>query len=93
MTKEQFLSIGLNQVSQTYVGVDRACRCGCKGEYTATSFHKSPRSEVNDALVSKRLHRAKKLVESGAEHQIGSNNINIVTGENRALTIYFDEIK
>jgi len=69
------------------------CRCGCKGEYTATSYHNNPRSEVNDQLNLKRLQKAKKLVQSGAKYEIGSNNINIVTGDNRALTLYFDEVK
>ena len=93
MTKKEFLEITLNQVSQSYVGMDKACRCGCKGEYTATSYHNNPRSEVNDQLNLKRLQKAKRLVQSGAKYEIGSNNINVVTGDNRALTIYFDEVK
>jgi hypothetical protein len=93
MTKEEFLKITLNQISNSYVGVDRACRCGCRGEYTATSYHSNPRSEVNDQLNLKRLQKVKRLVQSGSSYEIGSNNINIVTGNNRALTLYFDEIK
>jgi hypothetical protein len=48
---------------------------------------------VNDQLNLKRLQKAKRLVQSGAKYEIGSNNINIVTGDNRALTLYFDEVK
>ncbi|MEI7960761.1 MAG: hypothetical protein WCI04_00335 [archaeon] len=48
---------------------------------------------MNDQLNLKRLQKAKKLVQSGAKYEIGSNNINIVTGDNRALTLYFDEVK
>jgi hypothetical protein len=93
ITIQEFLQMELNQISNSYVGYDNVCRCGCKGTYTATSFTQEPRSDVNDALVHKRLRKAKKLVMVGAEYQIGTNNINIVTGENRALTLYFDEIK
>lgn len=92
-TIEEFLKMELNQISQCYIGKDRCCRCGCGGEYIATSFHQAPRSEVNDNLVQKRLNRAKNLITKGSRYEIGENNINIVTGINRALTFYFDEIK
>lgn len=94
MTKEQFLLTEINQISQVYLGMDRVCRCGCKGEYIATSFHKSPRSEVNDELVKKRLNKAKRLISEGKNFEIHDNIcINIETGNNRALTFYFNEIK
>lgn len=93
-TKEDFLNAELSNFSQVYLGKDNACRCGCNDTYTATSFHINAASEeVNDVLVTKRLKRAKNLINSGAEFEIGSNNINIVTGENRAMTFYFDDIK
>jgi len=93
MTKEQFLSATLNQISQVYLGKDRHCRCGCGGNYTATSFMVKPRTEdINDALVAKRLKRAKKLVESGIDVDYGDTYVNISTGENRAMTFYFDEV-
>lgn len=92
LTKETFLSSTLNQISQVYLGKDHHCRCGCGGDYTATSFMVNPRSDVDDALVSKRLKRAKRLVESGAEADYSSTYVNIKTGENRALTFYFDEV-
>lgn len=93
ITTEQFLKFEINQISQSYLGLDRACRCGCKGEYTATSYHENARSVVNDILVEKRLKRAKRLIQKGAKYEIGDNNVNISTGDNRALTLYFDEIK
>jgi hypothetical protein len=51
-----------------------------------------PRSDVNDNLVEKRLKRAKRLIESGAEYQLYNRYINIESGNNRALTLYFDEV-
>lgn len=93
MTREQFLQSEISNISQVYFGKDHCCRCGCGGTYTATSYMKDPRSDVNDSLVQKRLKRAKKLVLEGAEVEYGDNFINISTGENRALTFYFDEIK
>lgn len=93
LNKEQFLSATLNQISQVYLGKDHHCRCGCGGEYTATSFMEDPRSDVNDSLVARRLKRAKRLVESGAHVEYGDIYVNIETGDNKALTFYFDEIK
>jgi hypothetical protein len=92
MTKETFLSATIDQISQVYLGKDRHCRCGCGGEYIATSQMRDPRSEVNDKLVGMRLKRAKKLIESGAEADYADVYVNINTGGNRALTFYFDEI-
>ena len=93
MTKEQFLEIQINQISQVYNGKDNCCRCGCGGNYVATSYMNDPRSVVDDALIQKRLNKAKKLILSDVEHSIGSTYINIVTGNNRCLTFYFDELK
>jgi hypothetical protein len=92
MNINEFLNFTIENVSQVYVGKDRCCRCGCGGNYTATSYMVKPRSEVNDSLVEKRLKRAKRLIESGIEYQIGDNHINIELGNNRALTFYFDEV-
>ena len=92
--KEQFLNATLNQISQVYSGKDQHCRCGCGGTYTATSFMENPRTDdINDSLVERRLKRAKRLVEQGADVDYGSCYVNIKTGENKALTFYFDEIK
>ena len=93
MTKQQFLSATLNQVSQVYFGKRDCCRCGCGGDYKATSFMVVPRSDVNDSLVEKRLKRAKRLVESGADVDYGDTYVDVETGEDRTLTFYFDEIK
>lgn len=93
MTREQFLQSEISNISQVYFGKDHCCRCGCGGIYTATSYMKDPRSDVNDSLVEKRLKRAKKLVLEGAEVEYGDTYVNVVTGVNRALTFYFDEVK
>jgi len=92
ITVDQFLGFNLSQISQTYIGKDAHCRCGCGGEYTSTSYHVAPRSPVNDQLSESRLTRAKRLIKKGNRYEIGSNNINISTGQNRALTLYFDEV-
>ena len=93
MTTQEFLTCTIKDISQVYVGKDNCCRCGCGGEYTATSYMENPRSDVNDSLVAKRLKRAQRLVSEGAEYQMDHTYINIVTGNNRALTLYFDEVK
>jgi hypothetical protein len=93
MTKQQFLSATLNQVSQVYFGKRDCCRCGCGGDYTATSFMVEARSDVNDSLVEKRLKRAQHLVESGADVNYGETYVDVETGKNRTLTFYFDEIR
>ena len=93
MNEIKFLQAEISNISQVYLGKDNCCRCGCEGTYTATSYMEKPRSEVNDALVGKRLKRAKRLVSEGrVEAEYGNNFVNISTGRNRALTFYFDEI-
>jgi hypothetical protein len=92
MTVSEFLSCTIKDISQIYVGKDYHCRCGCGGNYTSTSYMTDPRSEVNDKLVEKRLKRAKKLIQEGAKYDLSFICINIVTGKNRALTLYFDEV-
>ena len=91
ITKEEFLNATLDKISQVYSGRE-GCRCGCGGEYTATSFMKNPRSTVNDVLVGKRLKRAKGLIKKGISFETGTTYINIITGVRRVLTFYFDEI-
>ena len=94
MNKEQFLQATVSQVSQVYSGKRNCCRCGCGGDYTATSFMVKPRTDdINDALVAKRLKRAQKLVLEGADVDWGSNYVDIETGDNRCLCFYFDEVK
>ena len=93
MNKQLFLEATLDRVSRVYSGKRHCCRCGCGGDYTDTSYMENPRSAVNDKLVERRLKRAKKLVESGADVDYGDNYVDIETGDNRCLTFYFDEIK
>ena len=93
MNEVKFLQAEISNISQVYFGKDRCCRCGCGGTYIATSYMENPRSEVNDALVEKKLKRAKKLVLEGAEVEYSDTYVNISTGVNRALTFYLDEVK
>lgn len=87
-----FLNATLNQVSQVYVGKDNCCRCGCGGTYVSTTFMKDARSEVNDSLAQRRLTKAQNLVRSGAEVDFGGTYVNVVSGNNRAICVYFDDI-
>jgi hypothetical protein len=93
LNQEAFMALTLDQVSQVYSGKRDHCRCGCGGTYTSTSKMENPRSQVNDSLVEKRLSRAKRLVETGAEVDYGDAYIDIKTGNNRSLTFYVDELK
>lgn len=93
ITEETFLKATIKQISQYYTGKRNCCRCGCEGEYTATTYMKNPRSPVNDKKVLKALKRAKELVVKGAEYDIGENYFDVKTGKNRSLTFYFDELK
>lgn len=94
VTQQQFFNSEIRDISQVYSGRDRVCRCGCAGKYTATSYMINPRTEdIDNSLVAKRLKRAKRLVEGGAEVEYGDNHVNIVTGNDRALTFYFDEVR
>lgn len=92
MNKETFLNLSIESISQVYMGKRRHCRCGCGGEYTATSYMKEPRSTVDDMLVYQRLKRAKMLVLNGADVDYGQTYIDVQTGENRTLTFYTDEL-
>jgi hypothetical protein len=91
-SQSDFLNVTLNQVSQIYVGKDHCCRCGCGGTYVSTSFMKDARSDVNDSLAQRRLNKAHKLVREGAFAEYEGSYANIVSGDNRAICIYFDEI-
>jgi hypothetical protein len=93
MNRELFLESTLSQISQVYLGKDNNCRCGCAGSYTATSFMNEPRSDVNDKLVERRLKKAKSLILNGADVYYDKDYVNVETGNNRALTFYFDEVR
>lgn len=93
ITREQFLSSKLSDISQVYNGKRNCCRCGCGGNYVASSYMADNRSEVNDSLVEKALKRAKRLVEDGADVLYGYTFVDVESGKDRTLTFYFDEIK
>ena len=93
MNREKFLSARVENISQVYSGKRNCCRCGCGGEYTATSYMLFARSNENDKLVEKRLNRAKKLIQAGnVDVDFGDIYVDIETGNNRTLTFYFDEV-
>ena len=92
MNKETFLRVSISEISQVYSGKRNCCRCGCGGDYVATTFMIEPRSNVDNKLVERRLKRAKKLVEAGAEVYYGSTYVDVKTGNDRTLTFYFDEV-
>lgn len=93
MNIDEFLNTDISKISNVYNGKRDCCRCGCKGTYTSTSFAKDIPSDVNDKLVEKRLKRAKKLIQQGAEFDNGGTYLDIKTGEDRTLTFYFDDLK
>ncbi len=93
MTKEEFLNVGINQISKVYSGKRNCCRCGCEGEYTATSYHvseyKTPKIIVDDELVTEKLSRAKTLIQNGANCEINKNWADIEVDENKTITFHF----
>jgi len=93
VTKEEFLSATINQISQVYLGARECCRCGCGGTYISTSYMIKPRNVINDKLAQMRLRKAQRLVNSRADVDFGSHYVDVQTGENRTLTFYFDEVK
>jgi hypothetical protein len=94
MNRELFLQATVQQVSQVYKGKRACCRCGCGGDYTATSYMKDPRTDdINDKLVARRLKKAHKLVLEGANVDYGTTYVDVETGNDRTFTFYFDELK
>jgi hypothetical protein len=95
MNKELFLQATVSNISQVYKGKRACCRCGCGGDYTATSYMDTPRTytDINDKLVARRLKQAHKLVIEGASVDYGTTYVDVETGYDRTLTFYFDEVK
>lgn len=107
ITKEQFLTADLKDISQVYLGKRDCCRCGCGGDYTFTTYstRKEKYYDINNKLVEKRLKRAKQLVlnaktfghgnvNTGADVVFGTTYVDIKTDKRgqRCLTFYFDEV-
>jgi hypothetical protein len=69
-------------VTRVYLGQDRVCRCGCKGEY----------AERGEPKFERRVKRFATMWASysPSKDDQGSNYLNVSYGENRALTVYFD---
>ena len=93
MTKQEFLDLQLNQVSQIYIGKDRCCRCGCGGDYIATSYMDQARSDVNDKLALELLQRAQKVAVRSRSTEYADIYVNVPIGGRKAITVYFDEVK
>ena len=73
-------------VTQIYTGKDRACRCGCNGEYVQRG---EPKFAMQLEKFSKMWETYTPSTTKNAE-DIGPNYMNISYGKNRALTVYFD---
>ena len=93
MTKENFLNVEINNISKVYSGKRNCCRCGCEGEYIATSYHvseyKTAKYTVDDKLVMEKLSKAKTLIQNGANCEINKNWADIEVSENKTLTFHF----
>jgi len=94
ITKEQFLNISIEQISQVYEGKRDCCRCGCGGDYTATRFMKKPRTVVDTSHVETLLEHTKDLVSNDFNNHIlfGDTFIDIEVGLDKSITFYFDEL-
>lgn len=86
-------SIKLSDVSQIYIGKDKACRCGCLGYYISTSYMLKPRSEVDDKQAQELLDQSIEFVIKGFEIECRETLVNIKIGSGQAITIYLNELK
>lgn len=79
------MQVDPNAVTKIYMGKDKVCRCGCAGEYI--------RKNENNPLFERRLKQFMKMLPSytAQEFDIGQTYRNISYGNDRALTVYFDE--
>lgn len=93
-SKEDFMKVTIDKISSVYNGKDDCCRCGCKGNYTHTTYGKqNTYTKPNDSLVKKQLNRAKKLIEQGAPTEGGGTYFSVTTGNDRCYTFYFDDLQ
>jgi hypothetical protein len=88
--------IKINEISQIYTGLNKACRCGCNGTYISTTFHAFPTAAItidnNKAQIN--LNKAKELALLNTENvEYSKTFINVAYGNNQAITIYLDDIK
>ena len=72
-------------VTRIYLGQDRVCRCGCKGEYV----------QRGEPRFDRRVKRFARMWASYAptDDDVATGRhgyLNISYGEDRALTVYFD---
>ena len=72
-------TIDPNAINSIYVGMDRACRCGCKGTYL----------KRGDSGFDRRLKRFMKILEC-SEVEVDGGYYNISYGNNRAITAYLE---
>jgi hypothetical protein len=76
------MQFNADAVTQIYLGADRACRCGCKGNYL----------NRGEAGFDRRLRRFARMWENyvPGDDDVGSSYLNIRYGNNRAMAVYFD---
>lgn len=84
----------LDQVSKIYLGQDNVCRCGCRGDYVTTTYSKYIRNydNVDNKLANRRLKQAQRLVRDGAKVVYKDTYINVSYGNDRAITLYTDDV-
>ena len=70
------------KVTQAYVGLDRACRCGCKGVYH------EPNSVGLARAVARVKHQFSMFPGDVGEKFLGEVNYNVSLPNNRAVTVY-----
>jgi hypothetical protein len=74
-------------VRSTYVGADRACRCGCKGTYAVPQ---TPAEYATAKRRWKQLMHQHTMFPFDASEPFGDEvHLNYTYGNNRALTVYF----
>ncbi len=83
----------LKNISQIYKGKNNHCRCGCGGEYVATSFMEHPRSIIDNKKAEKWLKNAKTYDKKHNNAEYSETYINIGMANNQCYTIYLDELK
>mgnify|MGYP003705167001 FL=1 len=88
MRKGNVMDFDCSKVTKIYLGADRACRCGCKGEYLAKGEEGFEKRVKRFANMWKKYTPEKDDVYFNHKDEI--ENINISYGQNRAMTIYFN---
>ena len=69
-------------VTRIYLGKDKVCRCGCRGDYV----------ERGESKFDSRLKRFARMWAgySPLKDDVSDTYLNVSYGQDRALTAYFD---